>query len=87
LFEVTGVGTLLLTDNKKDTKDFFRTGEEIITYTDEVDCLNKIRYYLAHEDGCISIAKAGQRRTLSNHTFGICMKELAAIIEKNIQNR
>ena len=84
LFEVTGVGTMLLTDAKKDLGDFFEVGKEVVSYTDPADCLDKLRYYLTHEDECAKIAEAGQRRTLQDHTFKIRIKKLTDILKREL---
>jgi spore maturation protein CgeB len=45
------------------------------------DLVEKIRYYLAHEEERSAIAHAGQERTLKDHTYLQRMKELEQIIE------
>ena len=47
----------------------------------EHDLVEKIRYYLAHEEERSAIAHAGQERTLKDHTYLQRMKELEQIIE------
>ena len=45
LYESTGVGTLLITDSKKNIGDIFEVNKEIITYSDEFDLKEKILYF------------------------------------------
>ena len=68
LFEVTGAGSLLLTDSKKNISDLFAPGEEIVTYENTEDCISKIKWLLDHPGECRKIALAGQKRTLRDHT-------------------
>lgn len=82
LYEATGMGALLLTDAKKNMDEFFEVGKEVITYKDPDDLVRKIKYYLKNDKERIKIAKAGQARTLKDHTYKIRMKELDSILKK-----
>lgn len=84
LYEATGVGTLLLTDQKNNLGEIFDVGREVVAYTDATDCLEKIHHYLAHEDERQAIAAAGQQRTLNEHTYFHRMQELLDIISKHL---
>ena len=80
LYEATGVGTLLLTDAKRNFADLFEPGKEVITYSSEDELVKMIRRYLANEDERLEIARAGQARTLSEHTYARRMEELVEIL-------
>lgn len=80
LFEATGVGTLLLTEEKRNLHELFRVGEEVVEYRDEDDLVRKIEYYVEHEDERAPIAAAGQQRTLRDHTYRNRMAELVDIL-------
>ena len=81
LYEATGMGTLLLTDNGKHLADVFAPGTEAVAYETSQELVDQVRYYLEHEDERAEIAAAGQARTLRDHTYGRRMKELAALLE------
>lgn len=85
LFEATGVGTLLITDEKKNLAELFNVNEEIVTYKDAEDLATKIKYYLAHEDEREKIALAGQRRTLKDHSYKVRVAELITIVNKYLK--
>jgi hypothetical protein len=85
LYESTGMGAMLITDKKKNLKDMFKTDQEVVVYTDSEYLVNKVKYYLSHDDEREKIAKAGQKRTLKEHTYFTRMKELSKIIEKNVK--
>ncbi|MCK4352483.1 glycosyltransferase [candidate division WOR-3 bacterium] len=85
LFEATGVGALLLTDYKDNLKDLFEIGKEVVTYKNAKEAVKKIKYYLEHEDEREKIAKAGQKRTLKDHTYYNRMQELVDIVKKYIE--
>jgi spore maturation protein CgeB len=80
LYEATGVGSLLLTDEKRNLHELFEPGREVVTYRDAEDLVAQARHYLDHEDERNEIAAAGQRRTLSDHTFERRIAELATIL-------
>jgi len=81
LFEATGVGTLLITDWKKNLREIFEPGGEVVTYRTPEECREKILYYLQHEDERAVIARAGQNRTLKDHTFLKRTEQLASIVK------
>jgi spore maturation protein CgeB len=82
LYESTGMGAMLITDDKKNINDLFEVGKEVIVYQNEKDLSDKIKYYLRHDKERKKIAEAGQRRTLRDHTYPKRMKELTMVINK-----
>lgn len=82
LYEATGVGTMLITDYKSDLNKLFVPGKEIETYRSQKELEDKVKYYLTHEEERKQIAKAGQRRTLKDHTCRKRMRELVRILAK-----
>ena len=83
LFEATGVGTLLLTDQKDNLHQLFEVGKEVSAYSTPQECAELIAYYLDHEDERRAVARAGQARTLRDHTYQLRMKELAQIVREH----
>lgn len=84
LFEGTGMGCMVLTDNKKGLSDIFKINREIITYNDLPDMIFKINYYLKNIKKLRQIAKSGLERTRCDHNYkkrAIIMDE---IIKKNL---
>jgi len=82
LYEATGCGTLLLVDKKDNLNEIFEVGREVVAYKNSEDLINKIKYYLTHESEREKIAKAGQARTLREHTYEKRINELLNILEK-----
>ena len=81
LYEATGVGALLLTEAAPNLSDMFEPGVEIVTYTGADDLIEKARHYLEHEDERAAIARAGQARTLREHTYERRARELVRLVE------
>ena len=69
LFEATGIGTCLVTDWKDNMPDLFDCEKEIVTYTSEEDCIDKVKWLLNNPKEVQKISKAGQERTLRDHTI------------------
>jgi spore maturation protein CgeB len=85
MFEVTGVGSCLLTDNKKNLGDLFETGKEILVYDNVEDCIEKIKWLTYHENERKSIASAGQKRTLTHHTVENRSRQIIDIISGELK--
>lgn len=84
LFEATGVGAMLLTDWKSNLKDLFEPAKEVVAYRTHEECMELISYYLDHDVEREFIARAGQQRTLRDHTYYQRMTELVEIIRRYI---
>ena len=69
LYEATGMGCLLLSDLKSNITDMFEPGREILCYSSPEECLDLIRYYSKNASERERIAEAGQRRTLTEHSY------------------
>jgi hypothetical protein len=82
LFEATGVGTLLITDWKANLHEMFEPGKEVVAYRTSEECAEMIQYYLEHDKEREAIARAGQQRTLRDHTFHKRMQEFADIVQR-----
>jgi len=84
LFEATGCGALLITDYKDNLQELFDIGREVVAYRSLEECADLVRYYLHHQDEARQIAKAGQARTLRDHTYDIRMAQTAEILERHL---
>jgi hypothetical protein len=80
LFEVTGVGSLLLTEHKRNIRDLFEPDKEIMTYKSVKECVNKAKWLISNPDECRKIALAGQKRTLNDHSIKNRVEQLNDII-------
>ena len=68
-FEAMACGGFVIATDSEDLRDYYVPGKEIVTYSNNEDLINKIRYYLHHDDERKAIARAGYERTLREHTF------------------
>ena len=74
------MGALLITDWKQNLGDLFEPGTEVVAYHSLEECAEQIRYYLAHPAEREAIARAGQARTLRDHTYRQRMAEMVGIV-------
>jgi hypothetical protein len=76
LFEGTGMGALVVTEQAKNMTDLFAPDQEIITYSIIEDAVKKIKIALENPEATARIAKRGQTRTLETHTFANRAKQV-----------
>lgn len=84
LFEVTGLGSCLLTDNKKNMKDLFEIGKEVVVYDSHEDCINKVNWLLENESEREKIAGLGRKRTLESHKVEDRCKSIIDILHREL---
>jgi hypothetical protein len=85
MFEGTGVGSCLLTDATLDLHDYFEPDREVVTYSSAEECVEKARWLLDHPTEREEIARAGQRRTLRDHTYANRAALLHELIGQRLQ--
>ena len=82
MFEATGGGSLLLTEELPGLRRYFEPGKEVDTYTNPTQLMEKILYYLAHEERRATIAEAGRHRCLTEHTMSNAAQRFVGIIQE-----
>jgi spore maturation protein CgeB len=82
MYEVTGMGTCLLTDWKEDIKEYFEPDYEIVTYKSKKEALEKVKFLLDNTKEREKIEINGQKKTLKNHTTEDRIKEINQIVLK-----
>ena len=68
-FEVPMSGGLYLTQDNPELSLVYEVGKEIMTYSNEKDCAQKVKWLLAHPDEADNIRNAGRIRALRDHTW------------------
>jgi spore maturation protein CgeB len=81
LFEATGVGTFLLTDFKDNLDTLFEPDREVATWRSIPDCLAAVDRYIGDDSARAAIARAGQARTIAQHTYGHRTREILGLID------
>lgn len=69
-FEIPGTGGgMYLTSFNPDLAQHFAVNEEIVCYRNRDEMLELIRYYLAHQDEALAIARRARERSLREHRW------------------
>jgi spore maturation protein CgeB len=61
--------------------DLFEPGAEVASYAHEQELVDTIEQLLNDDGRRVALASAGQRRTLSEHTYAARIAQLADILE------
>jgi spore maturation protein CgeB len=85
LFEVTGAGSLLLTDWRENLPMLFEPDFEVVAYRSVEECLEKITWLTDHKEARARIAAAGRARCLRDHTFEVRAARLHEIIHRRMR--
>ncbi len=87
LFEATGMGCCLVTDWKRNMCALFDEGNEVITYKDIDDCIDKLRWLLSHPNRTWEIAEMGKKRCLKDHIITKRSSDIYQIITIELRNK
>lgn len=75
-FEVTGSGACFFVDLvRADIKRCYEEGREFVSFRDEKDLREKVKYYLEHDEEREKIARAGYKKTVEKHTYLVRVKQ------------
>jgi spore maturation protein CgeB len=78
LFEVPGSGGFLLSEAAPHIDDYFAVDSELATFTGTDELIEKIRYWLEHEDERAQVANRGYARVRAEHTYDQRFAEIFA---------
>ncbi|MAL85809.1 MAG: hypothetical protein CMI23_05585 [Opitutae bacterium] len=84
LFENTGLGCALLTDNKMDINEYFENEKEVLTYNNKNDAIEKMNFLLNNPDYSKRLGKKAQVKCLSSHNTNKILKILKDYLIKTI---
>lgn len=69
IFDLMGAGGFVISNYQAEIPEHFVPGEDIVLYDSIPDLLDKIAYYLAHDDERIQIATNGHEKIKQAHTY------------------
>jgi len=69
LFEVAGSGGFQICDRKEEIANYFEENKEIVCFDTIDELIEKIEYYLKHQDEAEIIANNAHKRALNEHTY------------------
>jgi hypothetical protein len=85
LFEATGVGAALLVEDSPTVRELFRVDEEVVTYRDAEEAVERAQWLMDHPEERERIAVAGQTRTLRDHTASARARQLDPILREALR--
>jgi len=68
-FEAPMSGALYCTGYLDELAEMFEPDKEVLTYRNQYELLEKVRYYLAHSAEAEQVRQAGRKRALQDHTY------------------
>ena len=80
MFEATGVGACLVTNRAVNLHEIFEPGREVLAYGSKQELLQVVRAALADPAGTDAVARAGQARTLREHTIEAVFQRIAPVL-------
>jgi len=84
LFDLPANGVMQISDGGPYLDEFFKAGEEIIGYKDQDDLIDKLHYYLEHNEERKRVALNGYRRVIKDHRFRYRMRQAGELIERGM---
>jgi spore maturation protein CgeB len=79
-FEICGAGGFQIVTWRRGIDALFVDGRELVTYRDVPELMDKLEYYLAHDDEREDIARAGYLRASAQHTYAHRLTTLFNVI-------
>lgn len=78
--DIMGAGGFLLSNYQPELAEYFENGKEIVMYESQYDLMNKIDYYLSHEDEREEIARYGQRKIDEEFSYRKALPKIFGIV-------
>jgi spore maturation protein CgeB len=82
LYEATGMGTMLLTDAKRNLAEIFLPEKEVATYRNPAECVAQIHRYLSDEPLRAAVATAGQRKAITVQNYARRTADIVALLDE-----
>lgn len=79
-FDIMGAGGFLLSNYQEDFLENFTPGVDFEYYESESDLLQKLDYYLSHEEERAAVAKNGHDKVASAHTYRDRVREMLSAV-------
>lgn len=74
--DILGSGGFLLSNYQAELNEYFEDGKELVLFTSLDDCMEKIDYYLTHEDERQKIAIAGKEKVSRDFSYSVGLSRL-----------
>jgi spore maturation protein CgeB len=82
IYTAVGCGAFYMCQHVEGIEELFVPEKEIVTFQNEEEMVDMIRYYLNDDNARKSIAEAGKRRILKDHTYEVRIRQMFRMIEE-----
>lgn len=69
IWDIMGCGGFVLTNYQEEISEYFEVGKDIEVFGSEEELIEKVRYYLEHEEERAAIARNGYMKVKEHHTW------------------
>ncbi len=76
IMDIMGAGGFVLTNYCEETAELFEEDKEIVMFRTPEELIQKVNYYLEHEEEREQIARAGHERAMNDYTYEKKIKKL-----------
>lgn len=83
MFDIMGAGGFLITNYQSEISEYFEIGKDLVVYENFNDLVNKISYYLLHEEERLEIASNGYHKVKNNFQFKFQIINMLKVAFKN----
>ncbi len=76
VWDILGAGGFVLTNYQTEITEYFEPGKELETFASEDELLDKISYYLEHEEERRQIARNGYEKVKAEASFELRIRQM-----------
>ncbi|MCI8483310.1 MAG: glycosyltransferase [Lachnospiraceae bacterium] len=80
LWDILGAGGFVLTNYQSEIPEYFEPGKDLELYASEEELLEKIRYYLEHEEERQEIARNGYQKAKEKYSLELRVGQILKIV-------
>ncbi|MBO5228858.1 MAG: glycosyltransferase [Lachnospiraceae bacterium] len=80
IFDIMGCGGFVLTNYQTEIPEYFEIGKDLETFGSEAELIDKVRYYLEHEEERAAIALNGYKKVCEQHTWIHRVRDMLTIV-------
>lgn len=86
VFDILSCGGFCITNYQPEIAEYFINGEELVMYTSMEDLIEKVEYYLNHEEEREQIAQNGYKKLKEKFDLSNAVEEMFSMIDKYVHN-
>ena len=80
VWDIMGAGGFCMTNYQPELMMYFENGKDIVIYEDKADLINKVKYYLEHDDERMEIARNGYNKVKTLHQYANRLDDMQKLI-------